>query len=107
LAIAASMNVAGRKIADRCRRLQARPSAASALSAPRVTSSVLPQGCFSTISKSPSRSLTTALPIGAGEPSTTSATSRRRSGTPSRSCNSELPSCSAVAAVERCRIARR
>ena len=63
------------------RRLAASPAPAST---PRVTSSVLPSGCFSTISSRPGPSLMTASPIGGGEPMATSATSPSRSGAPPR-----------------------
>ena len=68
-------------------------SASIAASTSRVTCSVLPSGCFSTISSRPSPSLITASPIGGGKPSTTSATSPMRSalgragGAPRRHCS--------------------
>ena len=74
-----SMNVAGRKMVESTS-TPARParSASSAASTSRVTSSVLPSGCFSTISSRPGPSLMTPSPIGGGKPSTTSATSPSR-----------------------------
>ena len=64
------MNVAGRKMVGSTS-TPVRPGLAassSAASTPRVTSSVLPSGCFSTISSRPGPSLMTASPIGGGEP---------------------------------------
>ena len=62
-----SMNVAGRKIVESiwtpCSPGFIASRAASTL---RVTSSVLPVGCFSTISSSPGTSLMMASPIGGG-----------------------------------------
>ncbi len=85
LAIDISMKVAGRKMVESTS-TPARPgcSAASAASTSRVTCSVLPSGCFSTIRSRPGPSLITASPIGGGKPSTTSATSPRRRTPPER-----------------------
>ena len=78
-----SMKVAGRKMAESISRPtspgRSKSRAASTL---WVTSRVFPQGCFSTMSRSPGPSLITASPIGAGCPITTSATSPMRRGTP-------------------------
>ena len=76
------MKVAGRKIVESIstpaqRRARAPPAPPRRR---RVTSSVLPQGCFSTMSRRPGPSLMTASPMGGGWPSTTCATSPRRSG---------------------------
>ena len=62
-----SMNVAGRKMVGSIS-TSVRPgrSASSAASTSRVTSSVLPPGCFSTISSRPGPSLMTASPMGGG-----------------------------------------
>ena len=77
------MNVAGRKIVGSIstsvepgpQRVERRLDAAG-------HASVLPPGCFSTISSRPGPSLMTASPIGGGKPSTTSATSPSGSGAP-------------------------
>ena len=71
-----SMNVAGRKMVGSTS-TSSSPGAAPRARArrPRVTSSVLPPGCFSTISSRPGPSLMMASPIGGGKPSVTSATS--------------------------------
>ena len=75
------MNVAGRKMVGSIS-TPVRPGSrsSSAASTLRVTSSVLPSGCFSTISSRPGPSLMTASPIGGGEPIATSATSPSRTG---------------------------
>ena len=71
-----SMKVAGRKMVESTSTPAVPASARRAPSSTsRVTCSVLPSGCFSTISSRPGPSLMTASPIGGGEPSTTSATS--------------------------------
>ena len=80
-----SMNVAGRKMAASIS-TSWRPGlrASSAESTCRVTMSVLPQGCFSTMSKRPGPSLITASPM-AGEASCDLGdTSPSRIGGPSR-----------------------
>ena len=76
-----SMNVAGRKMVGSIS-TSVRPgrSASRAASTWRVTSSVLPQGCFSTISSRPGPSLMIASPMGGGEPSVTVATSPQQQG---------------------------
>jgi hypothetical protein len=64
LSIDASMKVAGRKIVGSIS-MPGRPgsSSSSASSTPRVTSSVLAQGSFSTMSMRPGPSFTTASPV--------------------------------------------
>ena len=77
--------VAGRKIVESISTsFSPGLSALSAASTLRVTSSVLPVGCFSTISSNPGPSLITASPMGGGNPSTTSATAPSSSGAPLR-----------------------
>jgi hypothetical protein len=65
-----SMNVAGRKIVESTW-MPVRPGfiSSKAASTLRVTSSVLPVGCFSTISSNPGTSLMIASPMGGGWPS--------------------------------------
>ena len=74
-----SMKVAGRKMAVSTA-IPVRPGSScfSASSTPRVTSRVLPQGSFSTISMSPGPPLMTASPISCWWSSTTLATSASR-----------------------------
>ena len=86
------MNVAGRKIVVSMA-TSGSPGfrAAIAASTSRVTWSVLPSGCFSTISIRPSPRLITASPIGGGKPSTTSATSPMRSAFPGLPAVAALP----------------
>ena len=81
LSIERSMKVAGRKIVVSIF-TSVRPgfSSAMAASTARVISSVLAVGCFSTISMMPGTSSMIALPIGGAWPSTTRATSDRRTG---------------------------
>ena len=74
-----SMNVAGRKMVESTSTpASAGFRAARASSTSRVTCSVLPSGCFSTIRSRPGPPLMTPSPIGGGEPSITSATSTSR-----------------------------
>ena len=84
LSIASSMKVAGRKMVVSIS-IPGRPGRISSMAAstPFVTSTVLPQGNFSTMSSRPGPSLITASPIIGQVSSTTSATSSRRSGVPS------------------------
>jgi hypothetical protein len=82
LLIAVWMKVAGRKM-EVSTSIPVRPGriSASAASTPRVTSRVLPQGSFSTISMSPTPSLMTASPLRWGWlPRTTVATSPSATG---------------------------
>ena len=70
LSRARSMNVAGRKMVGSIS-TSVRPGSQRLqrlLRRWRVTSSVLPSGCFSTISSRPGPSLMTASPMGGGEP---------------------------------------
>ena len=81
-----SMNVGGAedgRVEVHALRAPAR-RASRAFSTLRVTSRVLPVGCFSTIRSRPGPSLITASPIGGGKPILTSATSPSRRGTPLR-----------------------
>ena len=92
-----SMKVAGRKIVESTSmppRAGRRASRAS--STRRVTSRVLPQGCFSTMRRRPGPSLMTASPIGAGCPSTTRATSPMRSAAPPRKATGTVARSSAL-----------
>ena len=79
------MNVAGRKIVGSTLHVpqRRRESRERALDVARHLQRVAPS-CFSTISSRPGPSLITASPIGGGDPSTTVATSPRRSGAPFR-----------------------
>ncbi|MCG3163696.1 MAG: hypothetical protein JMDDDDMK_05141 [Acidobacteria bacterium] len=82
---ATSMKVAGRKIVESISTsFKPGRSALSAASTLRDTSSVLPVGCFSTISSRPGPSLMIASPMGGGNPSITSATALNCSGAPLR-----------------------
>ena len=96
-----SMNVAGRKMVESISS-PGRPGAmtARASSTPRVTSRVLAQGSFSTMSIRPGPPLMTASPIMGGKVVTTSATSARRSaGRPgSRSTGTSARSAAVVMA---------
>ncbi len=82
-----SMNEAGRnRVVSTAIPVRPGCSSLSASSTPRVTSSVLPHGSFSTISISPGPPLMTASPISCWWSSTTVATSASfRGGSPSRS----------------------
>ena len=102
------MNVAGRKIVLSI----TTPGSAgfissSTFSTPVVTSSVFPQGCFSTMSKRPSPSLMTASPINGGVPTTTSATSPRRMGLPPRNSTTVRARSSGVSISGSCVTLRR
>lgn len=93
--MAASMNVAGRKIeVSIC--MPGRPgrSLSIASSTPRVTSSVFVFGYFWTISMIPGPSLMTASPCSGWCSSTTRATSARRRGRPPRRSRGTSASCS-------------
>ena len=97
------MKVAGRKMVESTStplRPGRRPS--NAASTFRVTSRVLPQGCFSTISSRPGPSLITASPIGAGWPIRTSATSAIRIAAPALAFTTVRPRSSAVSSRVRC-----
>ena len=105
---ARSMNVAGRKmVGSTSTSFSPGRSASSAASTRRVTSSVFPSGCFSTINNSPGPSLMIASPIGGGEPMTTSATSPSRIGVPSRKSTTDRAKSSGSTIAVMCRIARR
>ena len=103
-----SMKVAGRKIVGSTSRpVSPGFNASSAASTRRVTSSVLPSGCFSTISNSPGTSLMMASPMAGGEPISTSATSMTRIGAPPRKSTIVRFKSSIVRTPARCRTARR
>ena len=88
-----SMKSAGRKMCEsKTTSRIAGATAASTSSTRRVISSVLPQGCFSTISSRPGTSLMTASPMGGANVSVTFATSLTRSTAPLRLAMASCPS---------------
>ncbi len=108
LLMARTTNVAGRKILLSTL-IPVRPgfSSSSAASTRRVTSSVFPWGCFSTMSNNPGPASMIASPIGGGEPNCTSATSPMRIGAFPRNATTVLARSSGDSTIARCRMARR
>ena len=106
--MAVSTKVAGRKMVESIS-MPGRPGRISsrAASTPRVTSRVLPQGSFSTISMSPGPSLMTASPISGWWSTFRSATSPRRSGLPPRCSTGTWARSSGVTMGSLCWISRR
>ena len=105
---AVSIKVAGRKIVVSIS-ISPRPGrrASSASSTPRVTSSVLPQGYFSTINNKPGRPLMIASPMAGGAPIRTLPTSPTLTVVPFRDVTTARLRSSGECTQPSCRMASR